>query len=243
VSSLRDFLLHPADATRPRRVPLWPGATVALGRVLVGSLHRPAARAAPAAGVAPAMTVLAPAQAAALGAALALLLARREHSGCALTCVWTGHEPGPATGIRLPAIRGAARLAAAARARGLAASASGRLVTVALPAAAEDAAADAARALAVAAGVPAVLALGGARHAAFDPLLAGVDRVAVVAGPDVDPVLRDLAVAGVAETAIEATGLELALGPVARLLAVAGAGVPPAVREALHGILAGDVDP
>ena len=242
MSALRDFLLHPADATRPQRAPLWPAATVALGRVLVASLHRPAPRSAATSRVAPAIAVLAPAHTAALGAALALLLARRERAGCALTCVWTGGEPGPATGARLPAVRRAARLVAAARARGLAASASGRLVTVALPAGAEDAAAGGARALAAAAGVPAVLALGGARHAAFDPLLAGVDRVAVITGPDIDPALRGLAVTAVAETAIEAAGLALALGPVARLLALAGAGVPPAVGEALHGVLAGERD-
>jgi hypothetical protein len=238
VSPLRDFLLHPADPARPARAPVWPAATVALGRLLVASLHRPVPRAAANARVAPAIAVLAPAHTAALGAALALLLAGRERSGCALTCVWTGREPGPANGIRLPAVRRAARLAAAARGRGLAASASGRLVTVALPPAAEEAAAEGARALAAAAGVPAVLALGGTREAAFDALLAGVDRAAVVTGPGVDPAVRDLAVAAVAETAVEASGLELALGPLARLLALAGAGVPPGAREALHGVLA-----
>jgi hypothetical protein len=242
VSTLRDFLLHPADAARPERAPMWPAATVALGRVLVASLHRPAAPAVAVARVAPAMAVLAPGQTAALGAVLALLLAARDRSGCALTCVWTGREPRPSTGVRLPATRRAARLAAAAGARGLAASASGRLVTVALPPAPEEAAADGARALAAAAGVPAVLALGGARHAAFDALLAAVDRVAVVTGPDVDPALRGLAVEAVAETAVDATGLELSVGPVVRLLAVAGAGVPPAVREVLRGVLAEDVD-
>jgi hypothetical protein len=50
--------------------------------------------------------------------------------------------------------------------------------------------------------------------------------------------VRGLAVAAAAETAVEASGLELALGPVARLLALAGAGVPPGAREALHGALA-----
>jgi hypothetical protein len=242
VSALRDFLLHPADATRPQRAPVWPAATVALGRLLVASLHRPASRAAATARVAPAITLLAPAQTAALAAALGLLLAGRERSGCALICVWTGREPGPAMGVRLPAVPRAARLAGAARARGLAASASGRLVTVALPPAAEEAAADGARALAAAAGVPAVLALGGVRHAAFDALLAGVDRVAVVTGPAVHPAVRGLAVSAVAETAVEASGLELALGPIARLLALAGAGVPPGAREALRGVLAAEQD-
>ena len=99
---------------------------------------------------------------------------------------------------RAPAMPAARRLGATLGARGHDARAAGRLAVVRLPDAPEDAAVQARRATAAAGGAPTVLALGGARVAAFDALLADQDLVVVATPSGTDPALARLALAGLA---------------------------------------------
>jgi len=130
---------------------------------------------------------------------------------------------GPVAGA--PATVGARRLAARLVRRGVEAVARGRLVWVALPDAAADAAALARRLDGALADAPLVLALGGARVAPLEPLLAEMEVVVVAAEPG--SALVDVALARLENG--------VAVPPpagFARWLALAGwAGAAPAVRE------------
>ena len=97
-------------------------------------------------------------------------------------------------GATTPAAR---RLAARLSAHGLPATACGRLAWVSLEPAAEAAAAQARRALAIT-DVPVVLAVAGPRPAALEPLLAELDVAVAVLAPDAEPALRELALRSLA---------------------------------------------
>lgn len=122
--------------------------------------------------------------AAVVGAALGLAAAAALRAPCAVACMWGGDAPSPRGG---PAPAGARRLRDRMAARGLAAVARGRLVTVALPDADGEARVAAERALAAAGEAPVVIVLAGPRPPALDPLLAGVDRVVLVPPHDALP--------------------------------------------------------
>jgi len=178
-----------------------------------------------------------PADAAALGAALGLLLARRHRAAAVAVCVWTGGRA-PAGAWRAPALPAARRLASGLAARGHDAVGAGRLVTVRLPAACDDAATEARRVAAAAASagaVPTVLALGGPRVAAFDALLAEQDLVVVATRSGAAPTLARLAVEGLAAEAVYACACEVPRTPQARALAQAGLMLLPSARRALAG--------
>jgi len=180
-----------------------------------------------------------PADAPAIGAALGLLLARRHRAAAVAVCVWTGGRP-PAGAWRAPALPAARRLASGLVARGHDAIGAGRLATVRLPAACDDAATEARRAAAAAAaasagGVPTVLALGGPRVAAFDALLAEQDLVVVATRSSAAPALARLAVEGLAADAVCACACEVPRAQQARALAEAGLMLLPSARRALAG--------
>jgi hypothetical protein len=137
-----------------------------------------------------------------VAAATAGELRARGRAAAALLCVWraaapvVGPEP-PAPAAQSPAgatTPGARRLAARLVAHGLLATACGRLAWLALEQDPAAAAAQAQRCLAIGGG-PVVLAVAGARPPAFEPLLAELDLAIAVLPADIDPALRELALA------------------------------------------------
>jgi hypothetical protein len=222
MSPLRDFLVAPrtgeaAVDDRARRMRRARAATPA---------H---------AGTAPSLGVLAPTRdlhAAAAGVGLAIA----RTAPAALVCV---HAPGAPAGVptlRAPARAGAARLAASLRARGLDASARGRLAVVHLPDDRAQLAGTAARALAAAGPLPIVLAVA-ARDEAVDVLLAACDAILVALPLAAEPALAELALAGAAALAPRAAALAVALDPLQRALALAGVRAPRAISQALEGLV------
>ncbi len=187
--------------------------------------------------------LVAPGDAAVVGAALGLAAAAAHRARCAVVCQWTGTEPAepPRSGL---ACRAARKLAQRLAARGLSAGACGRVVTVALPASDIEARAATERALAAAGDLPLVLAIAGARSPAFDPLLADLDRLVVV--PPSGSLL------GLERLAIDAAarlgrGTAVLRCPVAgtgtgRFLAATGLPLAPAWRKAAAAALRGDDD-
>jgi hypothetical protein len=185
--------------------------------------------------------LVSPGDASVVGAALGLAVAAAHHAPCALVCRWTGAEPAeaPRSGLAGGAAR---RIAQRLGARGLAAGACGRVVTVALPASDTEARAATERALAAAGDIPLVLAIAGARSPAFDPLLATLDRLIVVppfgAPAGLEPLAIDAAARlgrGAGLLRPPATGT--ATG---RLLATTGLPLSPVWRKAALAALRGD---
>jgi hypothetical protein len=166
-----------------------------------------------------------------LGCALGLALASRRKAPVVAVCVWTGDLPAGST-WRAPALPAARRLAAVLRSREHDARAAGRLAVIRLPAAPDEAVAQARRAAAAAGAAPTVLALGGPRVAVFDALLAEQDLVVVATSTDADPALARLAVSGLARTA-RACVCEVPPAHSARTLAAAGLTLLPSARRAL----------
>ncbi len=158
----------------------------------------------------PGAAAAAPAGAAVLGAPAAVVpvaaacageLRAREQAAAAVICTWrplAAPLPEPDAPVQQsPAgatTPGARRLAARLVARDLAATACGRLAWLALDPEPELAAGQFRRCRA-AAGVPLVLAVAGARPAAFEPLLEDLDLTLAVLAADIDPALRALALA------------------------------------------------
>lgn len=175
--------------------------------------------------------------AAVLGGAVAMALAREHRQATALVTVWTGMASA-ASAVPVPARPGARRLAARLAAAGHAARASGRVVIVSLPAE-EAAAAAAARTIEQAAAVPAVLVVGGPRGAPLHQLLGERDRVLVVTRPDADHGLAALAAGEVPLAPAAVASCAVALGAGARLLARAGLGLTPSLRATLRPPLEG----
>ena len=135
--------------------------------------------------------------------------------------------------FRAPARAAAARLAASLRARGLEASARGRLALVHLPDEGRTEAVT--RALAAAGGLPTVLAVAG-RDEEVDALLAARDAILVALPSSAEPAMAQLALAGAAALAPAAAAVTLALDPVQRALALAGAKAPGAVLAAVQAL-------
>lgn len=169
--------------------------------------------------------------------ALGLVLAGAGEPGTGVVCRWprvagapVGDEP---TLLSAP---GARRLARALGARELPATARGRLAHVALPP--DPAAAAAAAGRVAALDAPVVLALVGARPAAFDDLLARADRVVVATPPDVSPALLQLALADAARVG-RATGHLVVPPAPTRAAAAAGLALTPALRRATEMALGG----
>jgi hypothetical protein len=184
---------------------------------------------------APALGVLAPARdLAAVAIAAGLALARRR-SG-ALVCLHAPGAPGVPPSPRAPARAGAGRLAASLTARGLAAEARGPIAVVRLPDVPAELSTAAARALAAAGPLPTVLAVA-QRSDAVDALLGACDAILVALPAAAEAPLAALALAGATELARSAAAIELALDPVQRGLALAGAWSPRAIRHAVEGLV------
>jgi hypothetical protein len=228
-------------------------------------VHQVAERAVPATlGV-----LVAPGDAAVVGAALGLAAAAALQAPCALVCRWTGvesFEPLPVDLAGEPAVGGAGgsadgragepaasprfglaggdarRLAQRLAARGLAAGASGRLVTVALPASDIEARAATERALAAAGDFPVVLTIAGPRSPAFDPVLAALDRLVVVPPSGAPEGLERLALGAAAHLGRSVALLRLPPTGAAsgRLLTTTGLPLSPAWRKAAASALRGD---
>ena len=185
----------------------------------------------------PGIAVLAPADDAhALGAALALALAGRRRARVVVVCGWSA---GSATGQswRAPAMPAARRLATALGQRGHDARAGGRLALVRLAGVPLEASAEARRALAAAGAAPTILALGGPRVPEFDALLAEQDLVVVGTPSGTDPVLGQLALAGLAAGCSRACVCEVPPAHPARALAAAGLALLPSTRRPLAAAL------
>jgi hypothetical protein len=233
MSALRDFLLAPRT-----------GETVAAG---APPRARRRGDATDVGASAPSVGVLAhardlPAAAAAVG----LAIARREPAvlvclaapgpGASAPATPPAEAPAPAVRASAPAVRAparpaAARLAASLRARGLDASARGRLALVSL-----DDVHGAARALAAAGPLPTVLAFA-ARGEDADAVLAERDAILVALPPTAEPAMAPLALAGASALA-PATAVTFALDPVARALALAGLRAPRALAAAVREMVA-----
>jgi hypothetical protein len=152
-----------------------------------------------------------------------------SHAGVAVVAGWGAPLPSG----RAPGTPSAQRLAAALAARGHTASASGRLVRVALDGSGAEITAEIARLAAAADPAPCVAALAGPRDERVDALLAAQDRVLVHAPDD----LADIAVESVAPLA-PARRLELGAAPAtARALAASGLALVPPVRAAVEEAL------
>jgi hypothetical protein len=196
----------------------------------------PALRRVPVAQPPPCVGVLAaPRHALAVGAAVALAVARPLRARRALVCAW---PPGPwaQPALQGPARVGARQLRRSLAAREIEATASGKLVRVLLPEPGEQAAAVATRAMG-AASAPAVLVLAGPRPESLDELLLRHDAIVVAADPDADRTLVDLAVATLAGRHPAVSPCTLPLGAVARALAAAGLAAPIGAGRALAPVL------
>jgi hypothetical protein len=161
----------------------------------------------PAAGTAPveAAVLGAPAFVVPVAAACAGELRARARAAAGLICIWRpAGAPAPPLdpepdepAARSPAgatTPGAKRLAARLAAHQLPATACGRLAWLALDPVPSAAAAQFRRARAIAT-VPVVLAVAGPRPEPLEPVLAEADLCVAVLAADVDPALRELAVA------------------------------------------------
>ncbi len=184
--------------------------------------------------------LVAPGDAPAAGAALGMAVAAAQRAPCAVVCRWTGAEPvePPRSGLAGSAAR---RLAQRLAARGLAAGAYGRIVTVALPASGTEARAVTERALVAAGAILLILTVAGARPSAFDPLLATLDRLIIVPPSGAPAGLEQLAIDAAARLGRGAGCLHLpATGVVTgRLLAATGLPLAPAWRKAAVAALRG----
>ena len=217
MSLLRDFLVAPrpgaeaVDGSGPRR-----SRPVTLARAAVTT---------------PSIGVLAPARelpAAAAGVGLAIA----GSAPAVLVCL-AAPVLGPA--FRAPPRPACARLSASLRARGLEASARGRLALVQLP---DDGRTHAvARALAAAGPVPTVLAVAG-RDEEVDALLAARDAILVALPSSAEPALARLALAGATVLVPAAAAVTLALDPLQRALALAGVRPPRTISAAVRELVA-----
>jgi hypothetical protein len=151
-----------------------------------------------------------------VAAALAGGLRERERAAGAVLITWPSPDP-PRSALGTPA---ASRLVANLQSRGLIAVARGRLAWLALG---HDELDLARRALA-AVDVPAVVAISAPRTTATDQLLAEQDHVVLVAPPDADPQLAELARQGLAEQGIPVLVRGPLITPGARAAALAGWG-------------------
>ncbi len=197
---------------------------------------RPAPRAPVAAvsGVPPAVGLLCePRHARAAGRAVGLHLAKRRKAQAALVAVWTV-DGGAATMSGATPLGGEARrLVRALAGRDIAAHASGRVVTAALPHDADAAAQVAAQGFAVAASLPTVLVIAGPREQPLDELLCTRDLVLVVDGGD--DLLADTALAALHRRGVAARRCALPASAVASR----GGSLLPSARRGLDTAMEG----
>jgi len=158
----------------------------------------------------------APRDLAAVAGGVAGGLRRRHRARAALVCA-----PGVAAATGGPATRAARTLCSRLAARELVASAAGPLCRVVLPDSPEEAVRDAWRAIAAAAGYPAVVALP-AREAAHDALLVHADLLLLAAGADADATYAELALASLAALGPPAGLTRPPAGVLSRRLAALG---------------------
>lgn len=192
---------------------------------------------APVVSVPPAVALLCGARhARSAGGILGLRLAQRHGVRAALVAVWTGqHAGGAGAGTAGgPTTREARRVARACVSRELMAHAAGRVVVVDLPSDEAAAAAAARRAFGVAASLPTVLVVAGARDTPMADLLASRDLV-LVAGDDA---LADLAVDALRRDGVTARRCALPAAPAAAA-AMRGMPLGPAARRACDLALEG----
>ena len=208
----------------------------ACGLFLEPAAARPPRPALVASSVAPAAGLVChPCDAAPLGAAIALSLVGRR--GSALVATW---HPDGHTHFRAPhapASRQARRLASSLTARGIEASASGRLTSAVLPPDPDDVGVAVERA-AAATGVPLVIVVGGPRCPSLDAVLASLDVVCVAPPPEAGSQLTDLAVSGLAALGPPVQLCRPLSSPVFRALAVAGLAAPPGFRSLPRAVAA-----
>ncbi len=157
-----------------------------------------------------------PGEAVPVAAALAGGLRERHRAAGALLVTWPSVAP-PRAALGTPA---ASRLAARLQARGLEAAARGRLAWLALRSHELPLAARAGAAV----DVPAVIAVTGPRTAATDELLEDQDLVVLVLGPDAEPGLESLTLAGLHGCAAPVVVQRPLQSPGARPAAMAGWG-------------------
>ncbi|MGZ4279387.1 MAG: hypothetical protein ACXVFN_20900 [Solirubrobacteraceae bacterium] len=180
---------------------------------------------------APAIGVLAPARELPVAAA-GVGLAIAASAPAVLVCL-----PAPVSvpAFRVPPRGAAARLAASLRARGLEASARGRLALVQLSD--EGRTEVVTRALAAAGPLPTVLAVAG-RDDEVDALLAARDAILVALPSSAEPALAHLALAGATALVPAAAAVTLTLDPVQRALALAGVCPPRTISTAVRQLVA-----
>lgn len=178
----------------------------------------------------PAAAVLGPLRAApVLAGALAISLTRAGGWPCAVVGLWRAGEP---AAISAPARPAARRTAARLREHGLKAQPSGRLVVCILP---DDAAQAVAAAERVAGSVrgPMAVALAGPRDEQIDVLLRVQDVIVLASRPGDDPELAVIARESLSALATPVVGCQVAPGPLARAVALAGVSAPASLRSAL----------
>jgi hypothetical protein len=165
-----------------------------------------------------------------LGAALALALARQ---GVAVVACWRVSAAGRRRGGL--ATGAARRLVGSLQARGVQASAAGRLVVVALPVDARVAVVLLRRVESACGGAICVPVLGGPREEEWDVVLA--ERGAAVLH-GADEAVLELAAARLAEQGVQARVLDVAPGALARAMAMGG-WTPPGARGLRAAAVAG----
>ncbi len=199
-----------------------------ISSVFVEPAPRQARRRAPVPRLVPEVALLCPPEdAAALGSAVALSLARRAKAPIALLLLWRPGWPSPAPALGAPAGRRSRALVASLRSRELRASASGRLVRVELPDDPEAAVAAAGRATA-ATDAPAAFACGGPRADALDEHLRDQDLV-LLAAAEPDAPLAELALERIADLGPPVAAIKATLPPLSRALALAGLTPPTSI--------------
>lgn len=145
-------------------------------------------------------------------------VAGRMRGAVVLVATWGGGRAAPP---RLPAVPAARRLAAHAAVAGLAPVAAGRLVRIALPADAREAAVTVGRLAAL--GKPLVVAAA-RREEGLDPVLAEAGELHVAAAEDAPAALAEIALAQARTLNPSAGALAVPRGPAARLAARHGWG-------------------
>lgn len=187
---------------------------------------------------APAIAVLgAPGDAGAVARLLSTELRLRAGASTVLLAEWRAGGPPPEpVGVAPPGTR---RLVERLTARGIEASARGRIVHLPLPPEPPLAASALHRAV-VAAGVPAVCALAGPRPAAFDPLLDEQDLVVIAPPAGASETLTDVALAGLARVRAPVVVSRPVPRAAVRLLAASSVATSralgPAVTDAVRGL-------
>ncbi len=163
------------------------------------------------------------------GAAVGLALAERRAARCAVVLEWTAGLD--RRFVAAPATRSARRAAVALASGGLAATASGRLVRVTLPAAESAIAVATTAVLAAVPDTPTVLTVAGPRGEEADVVIAAGDAALLVTRPEADQVLVALALAELAALSKAVAAVELVAAPVAALLARSGLRLAAPLRE------------